>query len=41
VKPAGGRADQGGQPILDIHVDVFECARKCERPRFDFSQDRV
>ena len=24
VQPAGGGADQLGQPALDIHMDVFE-----------------
>ena len=30
VQPPGRRADQVGQPRLDIHVDVFELAREDE-----------
>ena len=30
VQPAGGRADQFGQPALDVHMDVFERALELE-----------
>ena len=30
VQPAGGGADQLGQPALDIHMDVFERALEVE-----------
>ncbi len=35
VQPAGGRADQGRKPGLDVHVDVFEAAREFELAAFD------
>ena len=41
VQPAGDRADQLGQPRLDVEVDVLQGAGKGEFPCFDFSQNRV
>jgi hypothetical protein len=35
VQPAGGRADQLGEPGLDVHVDVFELAGEDEAARLD------
>ena len=36
VQPAGRRADDLGEPALDVHMDVFERAREGEAfpPRF-------
>ena len=39
VQPAGRRADQFGEPALDVHMNVFERARVVERPRLDFAFD--
>ncbi len=41
VEPPGGIADQLAQARFDVHVDVFERARKVELLRFDFRQHRV
>ena len=35
MQPPGGRADQLGQPALDIHVDVLERALELERALAD------
>ena len=41
VEPAGRRADQFGQPRLDIHMDVFAGPRKGEAPLGDLVTDRI
>jgi hypothetical protein len=35
VQPARRRTDQFRQPVLDIHMDVFERALEREFARFD------
>ena len=35
VKPASRRADQLGQPRLDVHVNVLEAGREFERALLD------
>ena len=41
VQPAGHRPDVGGEPRLDVHVDVFERALEGERAVLDFATDRL
>ena len=39
VQPAGGGADDLGEPALDVHMDVLERAREGEGARLDFALD--
>ena len=39
VQPPGRRADDLGQAAFDVHMDVFERARKRKRPCLDFASD--
>ena len=39
VEPAGGIADQLLQPMLDMHVDVFERRILVQLARFDLRRD--
>ena len=41
VEAPGGGTDQGSQPRLDIHVDVFEIVAKREHPIGDLRLDEV
>ena len=41
VEPSRGVADQFGQPMFDIHVNVLERAREFERPVLDLLKDAV
>ena len=41
VQPSGGRADVGGEPRLDVHVDVLERALEGEAAALDFATDRL
>ena len=39
VEAPGRRADDLGKAAFDVHMDVFERARKRKRPRLDFAFD--
>ena len=41
MQPPGRIADELGQARLDVHVDVFERARKREGACLDFARDAV
>ncbi len=39
VQPAGGGADQFGEPALDVHMDVFERGLEAELAALDLGED--
>ena len=41
VKPSRSRANDIGKPRLDIHMNIFKCARKCERTGLNFLSDFI
>ena len=41
VQPPGNGTDVGGEPRLDVHVDVLERALEGEAAALDFATDRL